>query len=164
MEEHPVALRALAYFDALFSGIDEEENARLKNAQCKPRLVHSKDYQVVDIERQANTISNMSISPAGQAIDLFCGCGGISEGLKLAGYDVRAGVDIEEKYIRTFRHNFPDAHAITDSVLKISPDAFAESIGIEPEEPAILVGGPPCRHKSAVYPRGRENSGISRLF
>ena len=95
----------------------------------------------------------MTFSSATAAIDLFCGCGGISEGLRLAGYDVRAGIDIERKYIRSFEHNFPEAHAITGNVLTWSPATFAEEAGIVPEQLAILVGGPPCQGFSKNVPR-----------
>ena len=88
-----------------------------------------------------------------RAIDLFCGCGGISAGLKLAGYDVVAGLDVEKNFISTFSHNFPDAHAITDSIVELAPSSFAEKVGIEPGELDLLAGGPPCQGFSKNVPR-----------
>ena len=41
------------------------------------------------------------------AIDLFCGCGGISVGLRAAGFNVIAGVDIEPTYLAHFPITFP---------------------------------------------------------
>lgn len=37
-----------------------------------------------------------------KAIDMFCGCGGISAGLRQAGFKVIAGADVEPKYLDTF--------------------------------------------------------------
>lgn len=153
MDDHPIALRALAHFDALYSDGASDIGQPLEIFRNVPAFVHSKDYAAVDTASQTNTISNMTISPAGPSVDLFCGCGGISEGLRLAGYEVRAGVDIERKYIQSFRHNFPDAHAITDSVLDCCPSAFGRLISIEPEQLAIMVGGPPCQGFSKNVPR-----------
>lgn len=42
------------------------------------------------------------------AIDLFCGAGGLSLGLKQAGFQVLAGIEIEEIPVNTFRMNHPD--------------------------------------------------------
>lgn len=88
-----------------------------------------------------------------RAVDLFCGCGGISAGLQLAGYEVVAGLDVEKHYIATFAHNFPNAHTITDSIVELSPADFASRIGIEPGELDLLAGGPPCQGFSKNVPR-----------
>jgi len=98
-------------------------------------------------------ISNMSQSHTKRAVDLFCGCGGISAGLQLAGYDVIAGLDVEKRYISTFAHNFPDAHAITDSIVTLPAADFASRIGIKPGELDLLAGGPPCQGFSKNVPR-----------
>ena len=87
------------------------------------------------------------------AIDLFCGCGGISAGLQMAGYEVLAGLDIEKKYISTFSHNFRSAKAITEDISWAAPEEFANSLQIEPEQIDLLVGGPPCQGFSKNVPR-----------
>jgi len=88
-----------------------------------------------------------------RAVDLFCGCGGISAGLRLAGYEVVAGLDVEKNFIATFAHNFPNAHAITDSIITLSPADFAVKIGLKPGELDLLAGGPPCQGFSKNVPR-----------
>lgn len=143
VKAHPVALRALAHFDALFpidgrpSGIAEVGPAE----------------KAVDTTVFVHSMSNMLIRSSGSAIDLFCGCGGISEGLRMAGYRVIAGIDIERKYIATFKHNFPDANAMTESILAVAPETIARMVNVEPEELAILAGGPPCQGFSKNVPR-----------
>ncbi len=87
------------------------------------------------------------------AIDLFCGCGGISVGLENAGFFVMAGVDIEKKYIASFRHNFPNTRTLTSDIIKIAPEQFMNEINISPGELDLLVGGPPCQGFSKNVPR-----------
>ena len=92
-----------------------------------------------------------SIKP--KAIDLFCGCGGISVGLKEAGFEIVAGIDIEKKYLTSFKHNFPDARALNADITTVSPREFMQTVGIVPGELDILVGGPPCQGFSKNVPR-----------
>lgn len=40
-----------------------------------------------------------------KAIDMFCGCGGTTQGLKDAGFDVIAGVEVDPLAVKTFRTN-----------------------------------------------------------
>jgi len=89
------------------------------------------------------------------AIDLFCGCGGISAGLREAGLEVVAGVDINTKYIQSFAHNFPNASVITDDITKISPKDFLNNIGVKRDEIQLIAGGPPCQGFSKNVPRSR---------
>jgi DNA (cytosine-5)-methyltransferase 1 len=87
------------------------------------------------------------------AIDLFCGCGGISVGLEKAGFDVVAGIDIEKKYIASFHQNFPNAKALTTDITTVPPDDFMKEVGIQAGELDLLVGGPPCQGFSKNVPR-----------
>ncbi len=87
------------------------------------------------------------------AIDLFCGCGGISVGLERAGFKVVAGIDIEKKYLASYSHNFPDAKAINQDITKISAEDFFDQFGLKPRDLTLLVGGPPCQGFSKNVPR-----------
>ena len=53
-----------------------------------------------------------------KVIDLFCGCGGLSEGFKLAGYTIIGGVDFNAPAIKTYNRNFPGAKGICCDLLK----------------------------------------------
>ena len=88
-----------------------------------------------------------------KALDLFCGCGGISAGLRAAGFEVIAGVDIEPNYIATFTHNFPGSKSLKLDLSSTDPHDFMELIGIRPGEIDILAGGPPCQGFSKNVPR-----------
>lgn len=87
------------------------------------------------------------------AVDLFCGCGGISVGIENAGYKVIAGIDIEKKYISSFKHNFPNAQALTIDITTITPNEFMMLLDIKPTQLDLLVGGPPCQGFSKNVPR-----------
>jgi DNA (cytosine-5)-methyltransferase 1 len=95
------------------------------------------------------------------AIDLFCGCGGISLGLEMAGFSVLAGIDIEKKYLKTFIHNFPHARAICDDLRKIEADNLLSSLGLKRGELDLLVGGPPCQGFSKNVPRSKREADSS---
>lgn len=88
-----------------------------------------------------------------KALDLFCGCGGISAGLRAAGFEVIAGVDIEPNYITTFTHNFLESKSLNLDLSSTKPHEFMELIGIRPGEIDLLAGGPPCQGFSKNVPR-----------
>lgn len=88
-----------------------------------------------------------------KALDLFCGCGGISTGLRMAGFDVVAGVDIEKKYLATFARNFGSNKAHELNLCDISPKELMKILDIKRGELNLLAGGPPCQGFSKNIPR-----------
>lgn len=75
------------------------------------------------------------------AIDLFCGCGGLTLGLALAGFDVVAGADAWKPAIETYRANYPGHDAIEAD---LSDEESAYRL-IKDYEPFLVAGGPPCQ-------------------
>ncbi len=98
-------------------------------------------------------MSNMADRVELKAVDLFCGCGGISEGLYKAGFNIIAGADIDPRYLITFSHNFPRAVSVKDDLSKFDPKEFMARIGLKTEELDLLSGGPPCQGFSKNVPR-----------
>lgn len=88
-----------------------------------------------------------------KAIDLFCGCGGISAGLRSVGSEVSAGVDFEPNYISTFSRNFPNAKSFQLDLATTQPSEFMRLADIEKGEIDLLAGGPPCQGFSKNVPR-----------
>ncbi|QEZ68487.1 DNA cytosine methyltransferase [Paraclostridium bifermentans] len=84
-----------------------------------------------------------------KVLDLFCGCGGISLGFKLAGCEIFGGIDVNQDAINTFQHNFPKSQAkcIDLSVLNNEdiPKIFTNIKDVD-----IIIGGPPCQGFSAA--------------
>lgn len=87
------------------------------------------------------------------AIDLFCGCGGISVGLNKAGLRIVAGADIESHYLNSFSHNFPNALSIKDDLSKLHPSDFLNKVGLKKGSLTFLSGGPPCQGFSKNVPK-----------
>ena len=44
--------------------------------------------------------------------DFFCGCGGLSQGFKEAGFSIKAGIDFNKSFLETYRYNFPEAEVL----------------------------------------------------
>jgi DNA (cytosine-5)-methyltransferase 1 len=96
-----------------------------------------------------------------KAIDLFCGCGGISLGLEMAGFSVLAGIDIEKKYLKTFVHNFPNAKAFCEDLRKIEAENLLSTLRLKRGELDLLAGGPPCQGFSKNVPRSKREADSS---
>lgn len=92
------------------------------------------------------------------ALDLFCGCGGLSAGLEQAGFRIIGGVDSEPKYSSAFRMNFPQAVCITEDLSLASPSSLMRRMKLEPGEIDLLAGGPPCQGFSKNVPRKHRHS------
>lgn len=84
------------------------------------------------------------------AIDLFCGAGGLSAGLEMAGFTVLAGNDLFDAAGETFAHTHPHAKFIDGPIQDLSVERLMEVTGIRKGELTVLVGGPPCQAYS-VY-------------
>ena len=41
--------------------------------------------------------------------DFFCGCGGLSQGFKEAGFKIKTGIDFNKSFLETYAYNFPEA-------------------------------------------------------
>lgn len=80
--------------------------------------------------------------------DLFCGGGGISEGLKQAGLSIVFGLDNSKAAVDTFAHNHPGAEAVKGAIEDLDIQDLPEF--------DVLVGGPPCVEFSASK-QGRGN-------
>lgn len=94
------------------------------------------------------------------AVSLFSGCGGFCEGVRLAGFDVKAAVEIDRFAAQTYRENFPEVPLfegdVHDFLNQDSPVwALAESkfTDVTPGKIDLLFGGPPCQGYSQIGTR-----------
>ena len=90
-----------------------------------------------------------------KAFDLFCGCGGISCGLKLAGFNLLGGLDCEEKYISSYITNFSSECSFNKDILTLSNSFLTDHFSLRPFDLDLLAGGPPCQGFSKNVPRSQ---------
>jgi DNA (cytosine-5)-methyltransferase 1 len=76
-------------------------------------------------------------------VDLFCGAGGLSSGLEMAGYEPRFALDCDPHAISTYRANHPNVTAVCDDISVITGSAIKQAIGTNQID--LLAGGPSCQ-------------------
>ncbi|MBY0515522.1 MAG: DNA cytosine methyltransferase [Bacteriovoracaceae bacterium] len=94
-------------------------------------------------------------------IDLFCGCGGLSYGLEMAGHECLLGVDMEPAAIKSFQRNHPKAEAWCGDIKKLDGRTLKKLIGVNKVD--MVVGGPPCQGFSTVG-KGEVEDDRNQLF
>jgi len=92
----------------------------------------------------------MSIMFSPKAVDLFCGCGGLTEGLKKAGFEVIGAVEIDTNAVETYRSNHPEVLVWQDDIRSIDTGDFMNKLSLSPGELSLLAGCPPCQGFSSL--------------
>ena len=86
------------------------------------------------------------------AIDLFCGAGGLSKGFMDAGFQIIVGVDNDQAALNTFEKNHNGAVAMNADLSK--QETFDEIKRIAGNrEIDVIIAGPPCQGFSLTGPR-----------
>lgn len=86
-----------------------------------------------------------------KVLDLFSGCGGLSEGFLQAGLEVSVSVEIDSKACETQRINHPDTQVLQADLTKLAPEDLVELTGVNNFD--IIIGGPPCQGFSLIGTR-----------
>ena len=84
------------------------------------------------------------------AIDLFCGCGGTTIGLKQAGFDVIAAVDLDPLALATYKANHPKVKLYEEDIRNVEPIQLAFDVGLGDNRLDLLAGCPPCQGFSTM--------------
>lgn len=79
------------------------------------------------------------------AIDLFCGCGGLSLGLIRAGFQVVAAIDIDKLAVSTYKQNHPDTITMNRDIRGMRLNQFMQRLKLKAGELDLIAGCPPCQ-------------------
>ena len=90
------------------------------------------------------------------AIDIFSGCGGLSEGLKQAGFKVIAGVEIDKNASKAYRMNHKDTVLFENDIRKLDPNEILKLLNGKPLH--LLAGCPPCQGFSSIRKLNRKSA------
>nr|WP_294544292.1 DNA cytosine methyltransferase [uncultured Rhodopila sp.] len=93
------------------------------------------------------------MSKAPTAIELFCGCGGMSTGLLDAGIRTAAGFDIDRRSIEAYEYNhaYRGSRGFVANLTEMTGNLLLRSARLADVD--LLVGGPPCQPFSIVGAR-----------
>jgi DNA (cytosine-5)-methyltransferase 1 len=98
---------------------------------------------------------NSDLKKEYNAIDLFCGAGGMSLGLQMAGYKICLGLDFVKDCEDTHNLNFPDVPFICGDITNIKGADILNIIGLKKGELTLVSGGPPCQGFSTINGKSR---------
>lgn len=87
------------------------------------------------------------------AIDVFAGCGGLTEGLKQAGFSVVGAIEIDRMAATTYAANHPEVHLWRVDVRKLSGAEIRRVLGLRKGRLDLLAGCPPCQGFSSMRTR-----------
>ena len=88
------------------------------------------------------------------AFDIFSGAGGLSHGLRDAGFHVLGGVELLPHARETYLLNHPESVLFSD-VRAIDKDELLRQLNIKPGELDLLAGCPPCQGFSTMRTKNR---------
>lgn len=77
--------------------------------------------------------------------DLFCGCGGFTQGFKQAGFTPCLGIDMWKDATTTYHFNFPESAVINDDITQVTSKDLLNSAQVEASDVDVIIGGPPCQ-------------------
>jgi len=92
------------------------------------------------------------------AVDLFSGCGGVSEGLRQAGFQIVAAVEIDRLAAETYAENHPKTHLFQQNILDLKPAQLLRSISVDRGEVGLLAACAPCQGFSRLRTLNRSGA------
>lgn len=84
------------------------------------------------------------------AVDLFCGAGGLTVGLRRAGFNVRGAIDVHPLAVHAYRTNHPRTTVWHRDIRRLDPAEMRAVLGLAPGELDLLAGCPPCQGFSSM--------------
>lgn len=90
------------------------------------------------------------------AIDLFSGCGGLSEGLRQAGFNVIAALEVDAQAAKCYAMNHKNTTLIQKDIRRVTSTDIIKILGNK--ELHLLAGCPPCQGFSSVRRLNKKKS------
>jgi DNA (cytosine-5)-methyltransferase 1 len=84
------------------------------------------------------------------AVDLFSGCGGLTEGLRQAGFRVVGAVEIDALAAKSYRMNHPRVRLWNDDIRNLTVSTMRGALDLVKGHLDLLAGCPPCQGFSRV--------------
>ena len=84
------------------------------------------------------------------AVDLFSGCGGLTLGLKQAGFKVIGAVEMDPLAAETYRANHPRVSLWLKDIRRLSGHEVRTRLNLRKGELDLLAGCPPCQGFSSM--------------
>lgn len=84
------------------------------------------------------------------ALDLFSGCGGLSLGLRRAGFRVVGAVEKDDLAVETYRRNHRGVKVWPRDISKVTGKEVMQALHLKPGELDLLAGCPPCEGFSSM--------------
>ena len=76
-------------------------------------------------------------------IDLFAGCGGLSLGFEMAGFNIPLAIEKDDWASETYKKNHPKTTVITEDITQILDLSSILPNGVTTIDG--IIGGPPCQ-------------------
>lgn len=120
-------------------------NHRKSRYESLKKSIDSK-YEKTFTEIDTKNVNKSSIEL--NYIDLFSGCGGLSLGIKQAGFTKLCDVEILQHAYETLKINFPESHHYNGDIAEFDPKNYIDGKAVH-----LVVGGPPCQGFSVAGKR-----------
>lgn len=82
------------------------------------------------------------------SIDVFSGIGGLTAGLKKAGFKIQTAIELDHNAVNTYKLNHRKTNVIHKDIRKVSISSLKKNLG--EERLSLLAGCPPCQGFSSV--------------
>ena len=103
-------------------------------------------------------MTKSTVNPPLTAVDIFSGCGGLSSGLKEAGFQIAAAVEIDGKAQATYRLNHPSVRLYAQDIRTLDPAQVMKDTGLKAGRLDLLAGCPPCQGFSRLRTKNQKTS------
>lgn len=89
-------------------------------------------------------------------VDLFSGCGGVTQAFRKTGYNVLAAIEFHPGAASTYGANHPDVFLYEEDIRNVEPERIMDDCGLTPGELTVLSVCAPCQ------PFSRQNKSMKK--